>query len=843
MHEILSEMIIDRLKYLISSISALLFFSIIVPAQSSLPSLPVDSRIQKGTLGSGVTYYMVTDPTEKGYANVAIVQRDDPLSQTKRDGLDASFLSRMGIAPGPEGYLSDRDGSTVYTFMDVPFYRKEVLDSTLLYTFEKVAESRAEQAVIVSGDIDAPELKKKMDIFSMLVPRMLVRENHVPDYVWEPSPAPSVLSHPSEVAEVAVTYAGSRIPFHLMNTAQAVVTDLFGMEFQVLLRHRLERNLKDSSLPYGEIGFRSLRSADYGGDERYTVYVTTDQAHMDPVMRVISSTVGEMDSFGVTGTEYSEAKQILLPKLRERVRTSPSAASYVNRCAANFLYGANLAPYSEHLHFFARKNVADSTEAQLFNRFADALLCQLDNLTLEYSGAPDSLDRDEALFYYNLAYLYGSVAATGKNYGWSGADSLGLEVQCPKVRLKSEKKDVVSDGVLWTFTNGMRVVFKQIPGGGSFRYSLLLNGGLASIPGLNEGEGGYIADLLMLNDVGGLPAPAFHDMLSSAGISMESLVHLHSMEIRGEAPSTRLGLLVKSLLDMSQNRIPNLSEFKYFSRREALRSVSTGEKLYSAMLPGYTCSQNRVPSALSQETFTKADAFFTERFARMNDGVLIIVGDLNPDSVKKLLGRYLGGFRVLKGNAPRPGVGYRPLSGVTTLTEAGPDKGVHILINSPLPMTKENFFTAQVAVEALQKALLKELIPYGVSVELEPHFTFQPQERFGVEIHCRPLPVSGIPSSVPEMSPQGVLSAVRHVLAKVQFDETDLSAWKSRLAVDTEKALSEPSGVVTSVIARYAVLKDMVSDYHAAISGISKEGVNTVLAALAGGGRIELMVE
>ena len=81
-------------KYLILTLCALLSFSRIVPAQTQLPPLPIDSRIQKGTLGCGVTYYMVTDPTVKGYADVAIVQRDEPLSEAK-----ALRPARMAIFP------------------------------------------------------------------------------------------------------------------------------------------------------------------------------------------------------------------------------------------------------------------------------------------------------------------------------------------------------------------------------------------------------------------------------------------------------------------------------------------------------------------------------------------------------------------------------------------------------------------------------------------------------------------------------------------------------------------------------------------------------------------------
>ena len=104
---------------------------------------------------------MVTNPSAKGYADIAIIQRDQPSSAAPLDQLHAGFLSRMGVAPSEDGYLSDVDGSTVYHFRDVPFYRPEVLDSMLLYSFVQVALSKAQQAVVVSGDIDPAELKKR----------------------------------------------------------------------------------------------------------------------------------------------------------------------------------------------------------------------------------------------------------------------------------------------------------------------------------------------------------------------------------------------------------------------------------------------------------------------------------------------------------------------------------------------------------------------------------------------------------------------------------------------------------------------------------------------------------
>lgn len=833
-----------RLKYLTLAVLALFSFSRIVPAQTPLPPLPADSRIQKGTLGSGVTYYMVTNPSVKGYAEVAVVQRDEPLSAAKRESLQGDILSRMAIAPGPEGYLSDVDGSTLYRFSRVAFYRPEVLDSTLLYTFSLVAQSKAQQAVIVSGDIDAPELKKKMDIFSMMVPRMLVKENHRPDYVWEPSPAPSVQFHPGEPARVSVSYSCARIPFSLMNTAQALVTDLFGEQFQVLLRHRLERNLSEAGLSYGDIRFHVLQSADYGGDERYTVEVPVPAAELNAAMRVISTTLAQMDNYGVKEDEYVEAKKVLLPSIHRRAVTLPSPGEDVERCAAHFLYGATLAPYSETMRLFARKNVPDSTETRLFNGFSGALLEQLSNLTLEYTGAPDSLDRDEELFYYNLSYLYGSVIPVDEDYSWRGQDTLGFNVTCPKVKIRSEKKEAVTGGTLWTFSNGMRVVYKRVPGNGIFHYALQLNGGLAQVSGLREGEGGYIGDMLSLYDAGGLRAPHLREVLQASGISLEAKADLNSLSIGGVAPSEQLSLLLKVLLDLANNRSFNLTAFEDYCRRESQRPASLEAELGRRLTPGYAYSTAKDPAALSQATWKKAEKYYAERFSRLNDGVLILSGDLDESVVKKLLCRYLGGFRVVKGSVARKQVTYRPLSGTAGFTESGPARGVYMLMDTEYALTAEHYYTAQVALEALRKALTRQLVPYGFACEVALQPRAHPQERFQVRVSCTPLPLAGVPGEVSEVSAQRALTAVRVAIneAAREMDAADLALWKRKLEAQVSEVMASPGGFVSTLLARYSINKDLTSRYKECISGITAAQVQQFLKAIAAGGRVEYVV-
>ena len=840
-------MILRRLNHKVLLLLALLFYSTIVPAQK-LPSLPTDSRIQKGTLACGVRYYMVTNTSAKGYADIAVIQRDTPLSAAVREQLDAAFLSRMGVAPGEEGYVSDVDGSTVYHFRDVPFYRAEVLDSMLLYSFARVGQSKAEQAVVVSGDIDPVELKKKMDIFSMLVPKMLVKENHRPDYVWEPSPAPWVDAYPSTspVAEVSVTYAGARVPFDYMNTAQAIVSDLFGDEFQAILRHRLSRNLRDAGIPYGHIGLESLRSMDYGGDERYTVKVSVAREQADEAMRIVSGTLAEIDARGVSTREFTDAKKVLTASLRSRAATTPAASDDIRRCVAHFLYGAHLAPYSESMRLFARKSLADTTETRFFNQFADALLGQLENLTLEFTGAADSLDKDQELFNYNLAYLYGSVIPSEKTYDWHSADSSRLAVTAPKVKIKAEKTEPVTGGTLWTFSNGMRVVFKQVAGSGVFHYALQLNGGLNQVVGLKEGEGGYIGDMLLLNDVAGIPAPAFRDLLSAGGVRMETELSVHSLALKGEAPSGQLEFLLKALLGLANSRRINVNEFNHYSQNQALVQPSVTDLLYQRLVPGFVYTSNKLPGRLTPDTPSKAHKYYNERFAHMQDGVLILSGDLKEEEVKRLLQHYLGGFHTDKENVSRKPVTMKPLTGTVTTTVQGQPRGIYVLLDAEYALTSDHYYTSQVAARALQQTLVKYLAPYGYTVKIATNFFAQPQERFQIELSCLPAASAGLPSDIQAQDVETVLPVVREALqasVSAKLDPVDLKAWKDRLQADVKLELSSPSGFVATLLDRYANNKDIASRYAESIGAINAVKVQEYLRTLVAGGRIEFVSE
>ena len=818
-------------------LSALVLFSITVPAQQ-LPPLPVDPAIRQGTLGCGATYYMVEAPFRKGFGSIALVQQEDSLTPEKRAQLSSAFLARMGVGPRQEGFLQAKERSTVYRFQDIPFHRPEVLDSMLLYTFTQMARSRAPQAVIVSGDIDPVELKKKMDIFSLLV-QPLPKPAPVQTAQWDPARLPELDYTQAPASEVSVTYAGSRIPSIFMNTAQALVTDIFGVQFLVLLQHRLEKDLNASGIPWADIRFGSLRSADYSGNERYSVSVRVAPGRERDALCVLARTLGSLDATGISVEEFTDVKEVISPTF---YRAPSQGSDQVDRCIAHYLYGANLAPASERLRLFLRKNVPPATETRLLNKFVSALLGGEHNLSLALE-APDSLVVEEALLHYNAHYHNAEAVPTVADYTWHGADTLGLEVAPPRVRIQKEKADPISGGTLWTFSNGMRVLFKQVKGSGMFNYALVLNGGLSLIPDLQEGEGGHIAAMLRLYDAGGLPAPVFRDLLQVHGVSMNADLQLSALTLSGDAPSAKLALLLKTFISLARERVPNPAEFARYQQTQALMPPATDDILYGLLNPGFRYTSRK--GALTPDTQRKAEAYFADRFIRMNDGILILSGDLDEGVVKRLLGRYLGGFPTLKGTAGRKPVEFRPRSGSLTVTGTDAPRGIHILLDGPCAITSDNFYLSFVAARALEANLIRFLAPYGFTAQVRAGYMVQPQERFRLFVTCLPVAPEGLPAEIPEADVDRALTAIRAAIADAsrrQPAAADVAAWKAALLQQVKAAMAVPAGFTAMLTARYAINKDVITRYQESIAAITPARVSSFIGTVSGGSGVEYLV-
>ena len=71
----------------------------------------------------------------------------------------------------------------------------------------------------------------------------------------------------------------------------------------------------------------------------------------------------------------------------------------------------------------------------------------------------------------------------------------------------------------------------------------------------------------------------------------------------------------------------------------------------------------------------------------------------------------------------------------------------------------------------------------------------------------------------------------------------DLNAWKEMALADMNRELAEPETIVSALVARYGIGKDLVTHYKESVNGVSAARLTDMLSSLAAGSTAEIVFE
>lgn len=842
-------------------------------AGKDLPKIGQTSSIKTGTLPNRITYYLAPNNTSKGYANFVLVQKGNSNKDRSRQLLTDlphfrktppyKFLASKGIGYGPDGYVSSRDGNTVFTFKDVPVFDSAASDSTLLLVFDLIQEYGGEQAVIVCGDFNQSELEGELRIFSLNVtPRG--KRPFKDKYVWEPAAGPAAVhteNNTRNLATLTLSWNAPRTPYDRLKTPQPLVSQMYAGVLQNVAEKRLVRRFMREGIPVAEVRSHYTDSAHSSGDERHSFSVSVDSANLEMAVISMASVFAELDSRGAWPEEYQDAKMATVTAISKEAGMPESNASIAERCISAYLYGTNLISPDVADGFFARRQLAPARELSLFNTFVSSLLDPARALEIRFDTPAGDFSADTLLGTFRSAWEIASKSPVPaemyrRNYG----DTLSL--LAPKrsaVKVKSTAKDPVTSGSIWTFSNGVRVIFRKTDGKGLVNYGLLLKGGYSYVPGIGPGESSFVGDVIDLFRVGGMSSIDFHNMLDANGIELNGKASLTGVQLVGSAPSDKMELLLKVLLSYSRDRQPDQEAFSYYKecqklRQEQVRLSNDGiiAAIDSTMCPDYYYPATKSVDKLRDDLPERVNAYLDRQFAKFSDGLLVILGDLDEKVLKELLCRYLGSFSVSSGFSVRPKVEYNLRPGWSTyMVEASHSNlgSGEVCVNMGMamrhPFTIRSYSAFMIASTAMKNAVTEALAPTGVYAEFSVDAQVFPAERLAFYITCRPCSEDGLPSGIVPAEPMDVLRALRMGISKVSrgsLSAAGLDALKSALTNSMATQVSRPEFLIPAVMMRNSEGKDIVSNYAAAIKSVTLDEVNRVLHDLDFGSKVEYII-
>lgn len=866
-----------RLLFLVAG----LLYSIIMPAQN-LPVLPSDKAVKTGVLPNGTSYYVVSNNEVKGVADFALVQKTgtDNLPDTAsykavsvaRDALSVlprsgglpvqDFFMSHGVNPGREGFVKVTDNATEYRFENVLLSSPEVLDSALLVLLDMVdrvsyAEdpflrkwySPSDQALIIAGDVDASAVAQKMKLISYMTPS--VPSSPRKEYVWEERDTALYVKVPplhDSLATFTAVWNSSRTPREYMNTVQPVIYEMFLAELGMLAEEYITDGLRSRNIPYAEVKSGHRTSVQSSGDEAFSVSVSVSPEDFQETVKVVAEAVGRIDAGRADVRDLMRMKDICMDLSKDMwMKPMKSNSEHIDKCVAAFVYNGSLASLKSKADFIAGRALADTTELRLFNNISSALLDPERNLSVSYS-LPIPEDTLRAVLSEGWE---AGTAYEDSTVRYTADDILPFVYDGGKIKV-TEKADHMSKGTEWTFSNGFKVVYRRMPAGKRMYYNLALNRGFGSIDDLIKGEGGYISDYFMLSRICGMPADEFMAVLSSEGMSMDVYAGLNATMISGHADDDDLDFMMNALLSVLYARTADEDAAIYYESceplRHALRMNSNSQmvsKVNEIMCPDYKYVSYKMMDHLSPDLSERAEGLFSSISQQTNNGVLVLVGDVEPVALRKKLMAYAGQFKSTDVAFRKPLVRYQPASGWSTYTVEGDRNSVDISLSVPLPLTADNYMAAEVAAMVLKKHLSDAIADTGMYLDIIHECRIYPNERINFHLSLNEISEYGFSSGTTHSGSIEALNIVRSVLSGTKgldVSKEEVEAFKGQIKAGIEMEMKEPFYWLNVISRRHLAGKDFTTNYDARIKSVTVDKVKAIIAKLNEGTRVEYIV-
>lgn len=855
------------LRYIILLLLPLTCLNLSVLRAQNLPQMPSDPNVRTDVLPNGMRYYVAEVSGPKGMADFAVVGRRLH-NKSQADSLDVyrsilvqlprfkglvpqSFFLSNGDAPDAEGYLRREENAISYNISNVRIgAKKEILDSALLVAVamadclsasdgDATGQKTSDVAVIVAGDINSSEVVEKLKTLSLFT--AYGPSSSDAEYIWNgdiPSEYKSL--DKKGISELNLVWRMPRTPKEYMGTTQPVIYNLMIGQMGLIAEKRLKDAFRKESLPYTQISYSHLSSAKTFSDEEFKLSVGVSAANVEKAAKIISRTLGNLDEFGVTPDEMRSAKREYLDVL-----TCPHDAQreeYVQRCIDSFLRSSSLSSAAQTASYFTAREINDSTEVRLLNTMLSSLLDSRKNLSFVCSG-----NKDPEVLRMIFEDNWNSGLASVEKI--STPDTL-MRLSCPySLKQKLSRKDHFSGGTTWTFSNGMKVIYKKMETSGKLYWSMGFGDGYGSVSDLNQGEGAFFADYFQYCRVAGMRWNDFMGYLSDNGIKIDVEVDAAHTTLKGECSKDKLPLLMRSIRAIATETRPDDDEFEYYFKKQWLEIASSeNEKgvIDSLMFPENRYTEFKMPGKLSRETKDKCRKFYEDLFSTMNLGLLVIVSDADGSVIRKELSRSLAAFPVGENSFSLPAVRSQPVSGWSTCVVEGDKDKIYMSLSILLSLTSVNAITANISGKLFQDMVAKEMAGCGMSLEADMSLTTMPNERFNITIALDRIDVAGLGADVHMREISDVLQCFRNSVDKVlstEVTQEQLDVYKAWYKDKVARDVDDPCFWTSAILTRYIDGKDYLTGFDEKVDLVTTKGVEHIFNALATSSRVEYIIK
>jgi predicted Zn-dependent peptidase len=840
-----------RLRLIITSV---ILFSVCLLHGQTIAQVPSDPAVKSGTLPNGMKWYVVENQYIKGAADFALVQatgaRTIPsidratLVSIAQESLQAqplltapsvqNYFLGKGAIPGPGGFAEVGENATVFKFRNVNLRLSDsVADSTLLVLMNIASRAMrsddlvlkkwytpADQAIVVAGDVTAKTISEKIHMLSLMMPAVesVPRE----EYVWNETDARVEVSAEgnTSLSHISAQWRMERTPKEFMNTVQPAVLEKYMTMTGMVVRERLLKRFKKLNIPVASVECSYVSGEGMLGDACFSVDVLLGGEHVFQATEVMASVLSSVDAKNVQVAEAAKASLMFEDAVSEQHSGADvSNAEYVGRCVAAFIYKTSLPSRNDIRKFYVSKYLTDEQEKDLMCKVASASLDVNRNLVLSCTCSRGDVKADSLKSVFEAAWQREQDAAALPEVYQNAPH---LPVTEAKAMVRSIKKEYVSGGSVITLTNGIRVMYGNMtPDSDDVYYSLSLNGGAGNVEGLETSDGRYLADYFATCRIGGVTAGEFKDAIRRKDMTFNCEVGHSSTRFYGKVRKDRLEYMFRVLLAAMNEREGDPAGWEYYMSGEHLRQLAGNASGSGKGIDG--------------EFPQKADAFFNKLSQNVNNGVFILMGDVDERMLKKAVVANAAGFRTTERSFVRTETFNRNFTGLKESRKESAAKGVTALLTAPMAMSAENYYTAAIAAMTLRRHLAGMLAEKGVRASVEFSCNRYPQESVVMKVTVEEAATEGLASGTREFNPEEATAILQRLFADmsvVELNKDILSSYKYRVERHLLQRKNDPEYWVEALNLRYLDGKDFTTSAEARIKSITEKNVRAMLNTL-----------
>lgn len=816
-----------------------------------MPTLGKASEITTGELPNGISYYIVSNKSQPGFADFAIVQP----SRTDRNGARKDlvslphferrtpwrFLAENGIRYDERGYIRNLRDATVMRFSGVPVFQNAVYDSTLLMLMDLARRSDFRQAIIVSGDVDEAAVRERLRLMSMTVSARLPESGEY-TYHWRSQDSAVVTTSSGPIGSIRVMYRSPRTEPEYMNTIQPLMSRMMADEFGAIYSRRIRAAFTQKGIPLAGCGFRYTGSEESSGDEMFTLTVETSPEMLDEAVRTMAGVLSSLNSDGATEEEVSFARSARIEAIiRDAGNVRLSNSRYVDKCIWSYLYGASLASEAALGTFLSGRHLDISRERELLNRYISAAVTYRRNIHIHARNAV----RPQADSVYSAFVRGWQDGCSVKPDTPIQADTTMLRSSSRKVRLRTTATDSFSGCTMWTFSNGVTVFFKKTADKGSFRYGYMVKGGWTDIDGIDAAESACAGDVLALEKVASMSGDYWRELLEMNGITLRPEITISDMRYTGTAPSGRLSLVLKAMLSMATNSSADPEAFERYCREKALRdcrdrfsTAGTRAILDSTMCPGYAYAAGSVPGIPRKDFADRVHRYHARKGADTRNTIIVLMGDLDEALTLKYLTQILGVLpsgqqqRVVR---PKMNYPLRECWSTSYATGGWRDRGVTVSMSARWPFSAEGNMSLRMACAVLEQKLSASLAGTGYRFSVVGKADLMPTEKASIYVNCYPVPAGGLPAGIVPATPAEALNAVRSAVNSLGREEVSAGVMeRARAAVlgSMNSSSGNTEYAVDNLLYRNALGRDIGSSFETLVKAVDAGAIRELFAAM-----------